>query len=122
MPAYIIFAEDDEANAELIVEIIQILGHHSHRARNGLEVLTLVENQIPDLILLDMEMPVLDGVEALQRLRRDPRLQHTPIVGMSGNLLRTRQDYLNLGFTDFLHKPFGLAEMRQSLAGVLSQP
>ena len=119
MPAYIIFAEDDEANAKLIDEMIQILGHHSSRAKDGLEVLTLVKDQLPDLILLDMEMPVLDGVEALHRLRCDLRLQNTPILGMSGNLVRTRQDYLKLGFADFLPKPFGLAKLRESLAGVL---
>ena len=99
----IFFAEDDDDNGEIVQEMLQGLGYRVLRARHGGELLEYVKEKKPDLILLDIDMPVMDGIATFRALRQDAHLQHIPIVGMSGKVEPALPAMLeSTGFTAFL--------------------
>jgi len=119
--ADIIFA-DDEANNRLVMRMqLELLHHHVRLAADGQQALELVHQEPPDLLILDLMMPVLNGVEACLALRAEPATARLPI------LLLTAMDRHELparatkaGFDAILTKPFQMAELAQvitTLAG-----
>lgn len=115
----IFFAEDNEDNAEVIEEMLRRCGYDTVRTATGEELLSLLEKGAPNLVLLDIELPGMDGRELLEVLRRDRRYSHLPIVAMSGGMGGNRDNYISIGFNDFLPKPFRTAELKAVLAALL---
>lgn len=102
-------------NARLKTESIQIVS-----AVNGVEGLELAKSNPPALILLDLEMPVMDGFETLRQLMEDPTTRNIPVIVLSGQ--DTTQDKVtafDLGASDFVSKPFELTELRARLRSAL---
>src|SRR5579883_1612693 len=103
----VFFAEDDEDNADLILEMLAALDYKAVRARHGMELLAQVANYVPDVILLDLEMPVLNGFETLAILKQDSRFASVPVIAISGKTDEgLAADVKTSGFTSFLAKPF----------------
>jgi len=76
-------------------------------AEDGLEALTLIESSDPDVILMDINMPVMDGIEAMEKIRsRDWKYKDVPIIAVTAGAMGGRTELLELGFTDYLQKPF----------------
>lgn len=107
-----ILAVDDES--ELLKELTEILSEESYAvvtAKNGKEGLLKSTELDPDLIILDITMPQMDGIEMLSRLRQDYRTAATPVIMLSGS---GRTDHIiesmNYGAEDYLSKPFNLDE------------
>ena len=97
--------------------MLQSLGYSTQHARDGRELLSRVQQQTPDLILLDIEMPVLDGIATFRALRKDVRLNHIPVVAMSGRMQEDLAATLEAaGFSAFLAKPFSKAKLGQLLS------
>ncbi|MEY4591756.1 MAG: hypothetical protein RIR18_651 [Pseudomonadota bacterium] len=88
----ILVAEDVEVNQEVVRELLASVGVTIRMACNGVEVLAEVERKMPDLILMDCHMPVLDGYEATQRLRANPNTQHLPIIALTANATTADQE------------------------------
>lgn len=106
VPALILIVDDVEANRERLVDEIELLGHESYEAVNGAEALQRLEEKTPDLILLDLMMPVLDGLGVLDVTSKHPVWSRIPIVVISGmddmdSVIRC----LEKGATDYLVKP-----------------
>ncbi|MEQ9207379.1 MAG: diguanylate cyclase [Phycisphaerales bacterium] len=102
-------------NARLKTESISIVS-----AVNGEEGLRIAKEQLPALILLDLEMPVMDGFETLRQLMEDPATRNIPVIVLSGQ--DTTQDKVtafDLGASDFVSKPFELTELRARLRSAL---
>ena len=75
-------------------------------SKNGLEGIALVRNMQPDLILMDLHMPVMDGREAFSILRKDEHLRHIPVVAVSSDAFREQeQEYMLMGMDGYLRKP-----------------
>lgn len=107
--ARILVADDNEINQELVVELLKEAGAYVDVANNGKEALTMIfENNIPyDLVLMDIQMPVMDGYEATRLIRSDQRFTDLPIVALTGNALVSEQNNtMESGFTGFLPKPY----------------
>jgi putative two-component system response regulator len=105
---------DDEPNSRAILEAILTSERYQlYYATNGLEALAYAGRVIPDLILLDVMMPGMDGFEVCRRLRMDPILRDVPIV-MISNLddQQSRLQGLNAGADDYISKPFSIAELQ----------
>ena len=93
MSASILIVDDNETNSYLLSFYAERLGHRTRIARSGPEALQLAATQRPDLILLDLHMPQMDGFETMARLRSIPGLEAVPIVAVTANtdpLLRGR--------------------------------
>ncbi len=102
----ILVAEDNMMNQLVFSNFLSRSGCRLVMADNGRQALEKARQQIPDLILLDMQMPVMNGREALLELKKDPALQHIPVVIVSGDALRDAIDeILQAGADDYLLKP-----------------
>ena len=107
-PRRILVAEDIDINREILATVLGEEGHELAFAKDGAEALALVQRSSFDLILMDVQMPVMDGVEATLRIRALQGPEHTiPIFALSANVgMEERQRYLDAGMTDCLMKPY----------------
>lgn len=108
----ILVVDDQPQNLNILFEYLRASGPRLIMAPDGERALTILENQCPDIILLDILMPGLDGYETCQRIKNNPKTQHIPVIFMSA--LSDTVDKLRgfeLGAVDFITKPFQSAEV-----------
>jgi len=118
--ATILVVDDDEINRTLLVRRLTPEGHTVRVARDGLEALAAVEEAVPDLVLLDVMMPHLDGFDVCRRLRERPHTRAVPVILLTA--LRDREDRLRgleAGADDFITKPFDGAELTARVRSLL---
>ncbi|NTV62142.1 MAG: response regulator [Oscillochloris sp.] len=118
--ALILVADDEPVARELITNYLARDGHRLHTAINGVECLRMARELLPDLILLDVMMPTMDGLETCRRIRADPLLAEVPVVIISTlDDRNSRLSGISAGADDFLTKPIDSLELRvrvQSIA------
>ena len=114
----ILLAEDNLINQEVAIDMIECMGHSVDIANNGKETLQMVQHNNYDIILMDCQMPVMDGFEAARELRRlETITQHRHfIIALTGNaLIGDKEKCLAAGMDDFLSKPFGYDQLNSML-------
>ena len=104
----ILVVDDAFGIADALSDILVDVGYHVQVARNGADGLALARASHPDLMLVDLMMPIMDGTELIAAVRADPHLAATPIVLMSAV---KRQRFGELACEAFLHKPFRIREL-----------
>jgi PAS domain S-box-containing protein len=105
----VLLAEDNQVNSEMVSIYLQSCGYTVLVAQNGAEVLQKVEETIPDIILMDIQMPRMDGLETTQRLREDARFMATPIIALTALVMPgDRERCLKAGANEYLSKPVSL--------------
>ncbi len=116
-PLDILLVEDHPVNQTLALTLLGKWGHRTLVAANGQEALERLAEQSFDLILMDVQMPVMDGLEATGRIRAGERGRHTPIIAMTANAMEGDRDTcLSAGMDDYLAKPIKIAELHALLA------
>ncbi|MCG7572029.1 ATP-binding protein [Phaeobacter sp. CNT1-3] len=116
----ILVVEDTRINLSVFVALIEGLGAGVRTAANGLEALDQVADLMPDLILMDLHMPLMDGHRALQVLQRDYGADLVPVVATSANAtLEEHENCARAGFAAFLPKPVDPANLQNVLSGLL---
>lgn len=117
----ILVAEDNSANLELMREILDMQGHQIIEAHDGSEALLQAELANPDLILLDVNMPVLNGFEVLERLRATPQLASIKVIALTAYAMRgDREKALQAGFDGYLTKPIDIQTLTETIATFLN--
>ena len=117
----ILVADDKPTNRELIRVILENSGYAVIEASDGRQAVDLALEHIPDLLLLDLQMPELDGFNVLSEVRKDSRLDGRPIVALTAYAMQgDRERALAAGFTSYVTKPVNLSELRQLVAGLLA--
>ena len=105
----ILIVEDNEKNMKLVRDILQHKGHATLEATTGEEGVQLALARRPDLILMDIQLPGIDGIEALRRIREDGALDAVPVVAISASVMPDDQRHIVAsGFDAFLTKPISL--------------
>jgi CheY-like chemotaxis protein/HPt (histidine-containing phosphotransfer) domain-containing protein len=113
-PLKILLAEDNKVNQKLALGILGSLGHHVSVANNGKEALQLLESGDFHLVLMDVQMPEMDGLSATREIRR--RQNSIPVVAMTAHAMKgDREDCLAAGMNDYLTKPIRLQDMAAKL-------
>ncbi|MBW2017200.1 MAG: response regulator [Deltaproteobacteria bacterium] len=104
----ILIADDFEVNQKVLVPILEKYGHRVRVVSNGAEAVVEVKKGLYDLVLMDIQMPVMDGLEATRRIRslEDPELSSIPIVALTAHAVKgSREKFLEVGMNDFVTKP-----------------
>jgi two-component system sensor histidine kinase/response regulator len=117
-PLRILLAEDNLVNQKLTLSLLRKEGHHVRLAENGQEALDRLEEETFDLVLMDVQMPVMDGFEAAGAIRERERKNggHIPIVAMTANAMRGDQERcLDAGMDEYLAKPIDPDRLRRTL-------
>jgi len=109
----ILLAEDDEVNQVVITRMLKERGHNVDIAETGLRALELYNKNIYDVILMDIHMPEMDGIEAAKVIRgKENGLKHTPIIALTAHALKgDRERFLELGMDEYISKPVKMEEM-----------
>ena len=116
----ILIADDEEDILEIVADRLEFYGFEVQTARDGVECLEAIDRQVPDLLLLDIRMPRLDGLEVLARLQQTrPEL---PVVVISASTERqVAEDTLSRGAVDYLLKPFEPADLQEKVLRALKK-
>ena len=116
MPPTILIAEDYDDNRELLRLLLANANYDVREARNGHECLELACANPPDLIMVDLSMPGLDGWEVFRALKANALTAHIPCVAVTAHTDRDRKRALESGFSDFVPKPFKTEELLLTVA------
>lgn len=121
-PARILIVEDSPTYAKLAALLLRACGHSVLRAADATEGLRIARDEKPDLILMDMRLPDLDGVQAVRRLRADPATAGITTIGLTADRISSeteRERVRAAGFDDYVEKPFTEAAFRALLASTM---
>jgi len=112
----ILVAEDEHPNRELMRELFEMWGHEVIEAGDGQQALDRIAESQPDLVLLDIQMPVLDGYAVLRCLRQNPRFASLPIVALTAYAMQgDREKVLAAGFDGYLTKPIDIKTLEKDI-------
>lgn len=115
--AKILLVEDNEFNQELAIELLESNGMTVALANNGQEALDILEQEVFDGVLMDCQMPVMDGFEATEKIRAQPGFTELPIIAMTANAMASDRDrVLEVGMNDHISKPIDVSVMFETMA------
>jgi two-component system cell cycle response regulator DivK len=108
----ILIVEDNEKNMKLFRDVLQATGYSTLEATTREDAVELAFSDVPALVLMDVQLPGIDGVEALARLRRDERTESIPVLALTAQAMHgDRARFLGAGFDGYLSKPVNVAEL-----------
>jgi two-component system cell cycle response regulator DivK len=112
----VLIVEDNEKNMKLVRDILQAIGYSPLEASSGEEALGLAAEKAPALVLMDIQLPDLDGAAALQRLRSDGRTATIPVLALTAQAMQgDRERFLAAGFDGYLSKPIDVDELIETV-------
>jgi CheY-like chemotaxis protein len=118
----ILVAEDNAVNRELLRELLEVRGYEVFEACDGQEALHMIEQSRPELLLMDIGMPVLDGLGVIRKIRENPRIAMLPVVAVTAYAMRgDREKILNSGFDGYLSKPLNPSSLTAELDRLLTK-
>jgi two-component system cell cycle response regulator DivK len=116
----ILIVEDKDTSRELLRTVLEKQGYVVAEATDGEQALVLARANVPDLILLDLQMPLRNGYEVVSELRKDPRFVSVPIVAVTASAMQGDRDKALLaGFSGYLTKPLSLSTLREEIRRLL---
>jgi len=117
----ILVADDNAVSRELIRELLEASGHLVLDAINGADALDLIRRRAPDLVFLDLQMPVQDGFDVIRELRNDSRFQKLPVVAVTASaMIGDRERAIAAGFDSYIAKPIDLSEVELHVEALAS--
>ena len=112
----VLVVEDNEKNMKLLRDVLQATGYRTLEATTGGAAVELAVDLAPDLVLMDIQLPDIDGVEALGRLREDERTAAIPVVAVTAQAMQgDRERFLAAGFDGYVSKPVDVGELIQTV-------
>jgi len=118
----ILIVEDNEKNMKLARDILRAKGYAVLEAVNGLDGVKLALEHKPDLVLMDIQLPDINGIEAFERIRADATTAHVPVVAFTASVtVNDRSRIGDAGFDGFLGKPINLKEFLDTVRRVLGE-
>jgi two-component system cell cycle response regulator DivK len=116
----VLIADDKPKGRELVRTVLEKHGYAIIEASDGEEALRLARESRPDLIILDLHMPVLDGFGVIEALRRDDSFAATPVMALTASAMQgDRERAMALGFTGYVTKPIRLGFLREEVDRLL---
>jgi CheY-like chemotaxis protein len=117
----ILVVDDELDTAEMLVDMMRLSGYQAFKSSGGRQAIQMVSRQHPDVVLLDLMMPDVSGLDVLHYMRRDPRLQKIPVIILSARCMPADiQSGLDAGADLFLTKPVSCEDLHSAVEEVLS--
>jgi CheY-like chemotaxis protein len=118
----VLLVEDTEDNRFMMRRLLEMTGYRVIEAMNGEEAVRLADSEEPNLILMDLSLPVIDGLAASRLIRKLPRLGNTPIIAVSAHDSSDFQsDAIEAGCNSYITKPIDFAELEELIEQLLSE-
>jgi two-component system, cell cycle response regulator DivK len=117
----ILVVEDNERNLKLLRDVLEYAGYDVRVARTAEDGITSAVSEPPDLVLMDLQLPGIDGTEALRRLRESPRTADIPVVAVTAQAMKQdRERALEAGFDGYIEKPISVRAFPDQVRSFLS--
>lgn len=121
-PKQVLCVEDNPVNMLLVSRIVEAEGHELIKAEDGPTALSVLERMVPDIILLDINLPGIDGLELARRFKADERLTAVPLIATTAQVLvGDRERCLEAGCDDYLPKPLDIRKLREVMRTYLNK-
>ncbi len=121
MAKLILIVDDEPKNITLVRDLLQVNGYSTNEATDGKQGVDLARANIPDLILMDIQMPEMDGIEATGILKKDAATKHIPILALSSYaMMGDKERILKAGCDGYLSKPLDIKEFLNTVDEFLS--
>jgi two-component system cell cycle response regulator DivK len=119
----ILIVEDNEKNMKLVRDVLQYKGYQTLEAVTGMDGLRLAREQKPALVLMDIQLPDIDGITALRRLRGDPETQNISMVAVSASVMPDEQQRIvAAGFDAYVTKPINVKSFIETVEKFVGKP
>lgn len=118
----ILIVEDNEQNQKLAGDVLRFKGYRVRVADTAEAGLQIAQQERPDVVLMDIHLPGMNGIQALGKLRADPQTRAIPVLAFTASVMpQDRKQITSAGFNGFLSKPINLKEFLESIAAVLAE-
>jgi two-component system cell cycle response regulator DivK len=118
----ILIVEDNEKNMKLVRDILQVKGYRTLEATTGEDGVRLAGEHVPDLVLMDIQLPGINGIEALALLRKDPATAKIPVIAVTASVMQQdRKLIMEAGFDAYIGKPINLKEFLATVQNALGE-
>jgi CheY-like chemotaxis protein len=115
-PLCVLHVDDHVVNRRLVQDVLVGSGHTAVAAESGELALEFLAHQSFDVVLMDINLPSMNGIEVVRQLRGSVgRGRDTPVIALTSEVRRTKEDYLALGFNGYVTKPFSIANLLQAI-------
>ena len=117
----ILIVEDNEKNMKLVRDVLQVKGYATLEAVTGEDGVRLAKEHLPALVLMDIQLPGISGIEALKQLRADPATAAIPVIAVTASVMVSdRRNITDAGFDGYVGKPLNLKEFLAAVASALA--
>jgi two-component system cell cycle response regulator DivK len=119
----VLIVEDNEKNLKLVRDVLQVKGYETIEAGTAEDGLALAASRKPDLVLMDIQLPGMSGIDALKALRADPATAHIPVIAVTASVMQQdRKHITEAGFDAYLSKPLDIREFLATVKKIIEAP
>jgi two-component system, cell cycle response regulator DivK len=119
----ILIVEDNDKNLKLVRDVLQVKGYATAEAGTAEDGIAIARERMPDLILMDIQLPGMNGIEAIGVLRADPATARIPVVAVTASVMpQDRNQITEAGFDGYVGKPINLKEFLDTVRDTLERP
>jgi len=118
----ILIVEDNPRNMKLVRDVLQVKGHGTLEATTAEDGIAIAKEKLPDLVLMDIQLPGMNGIQALRELRADAATAKIPVIAVTASVMQQDRTMITeAGFDGYIGKPINLAEFLQTVAAQLAR-
>ena len=118
----ILIVEDNPMNMELIMDLLELYGYDVTKAEDGMKALEHLAVKKFDIILLDMQLPKMDGLEVLDRIKKNPATADIPVIAVTAHAMKgSEEHFMEMGCVDYVSKPIDIHKFRSLIDKYLGE-
>ena len=118
----VLIVEDNEKNLKLVRDVLQVKGYETAEAGSAEDGLAIARDRRPDVILMDIQLPGMNGIDALKALRAEPATAAIPVIAVTASVMQQdRQQIINAGFDGYIEKPVNLKALLDAVQKATSR-